>query len=97
VSIPSVLRGILITFLFQFLYAKLRKVERKTKKVISFFLPRQSNFAIFIAKLRKKMEECKLFCIFAASKRQNVTTNEENDNSGSTVCPVWNDGMGNGF
>jgi len=34
--------------------AKLRKVESKTKETRFFFLPRRSNFAILMAKLRKK-------------------------------------------
>jgi hypothetical protein len=32
--------------------AKLRKIERRTKETRFFFMPRWSNFAIFIAKLR---------------------------------------------
>ena len=37
-------------FLFNYLHAKLQKVERKTKELI-LFLPRQSNFAIFDSKV----------------------------------------------
>jgi len=38
---------------------KLRKVERRTKQIHLFFLPRRSNFAKLLAKLRKNEKNAK--------------------------------------
>ena len=51
--------------MFEILRAKLRKIERRTKQIHLFFMPRRSNFAHLLAKLRKYLDFSSFFSNFA--------------------------------
>jgi len=48
-------------FSFDISGTKLRKVERRTKQIRLFFLPRRSKFAIFDGKVTKKTEKSQIY------------------------------------